>query len=672
MRTLRFKILSLAISLVIVTQLGTIAAVLFTANREVTVRANQMLESAVGVAYQLSHVRGARLRAAGAVLAADPYFRGAISSGDNAAIASILDAQRRRAEVDLCMLLDLRGDVVAATDPMGQGRISFPGVVGPSNSDSPSRSVIRAGDHAYEVVTVPVGESEPIAWLVVGILVDNGFARRLASLTGLDATLLTRVGTTQSVLGSSLTGVNASILLQDLSSTGAPNGTPIHFSTEGGENVALLMPLIPGYTDVEILLSQRIDAVMAPFKSLRLSVLALSTVVLCLAILGGILLSRAISEPVQALVRAARRIRDGDYRQPVEVRAYGEVAELTSALNAMQEGIAEREERISYHARYDDLTGLPNRLSALDALEQAMGNGEGSAVTVLLIDLNNFSDIGSSLGHDIGDALRCQAAERLRAALDADHLLARLEGDRFLVVLPDVSLEKATEIAEDLLRVVGAGLSVRDVTVTVDARVGLAAYPLHADNPDQLLKRVAVACSGAHSADSSILVYRPGNEERYVRQLGILADIRRAARHDEFRLYFQPKIRLSDGRICGAEALVRWQHPDLGFLTPDQFIPLAENSGNISLITHWALTAAVRECRLWLEEEMDLPVSVNLSSRDLRNRDLPFLVLELLRDHDLAPRSLVLEVTEQAVMGGLRTRHARTAVPARLRHTHCD
>jgi EAL domain-containing protein (putative c-di-GMP-specific phosphodiesterase class I) len=164
------------------------------------------------------------------------------------------------------------------------------------------------------------------------------------------------------------------------------------------------------------------------------------------------------------------------------------------------------------------------------------------------------------------------------------------------------------------------------------------------------LKRAAVARSEARSTDIPVLAYQPGNEERHVRQLAILADLRRAARHDEFRLFLQPKVRLADGAICGAEALVRWQHPVFGFLTPDQFIPLAERSGNISLITHWALSAAVRECRLWLEEGLDLPVSVNLSGRDLQNRDLPCLALELLRDHDLAARNLVLEVTEQAVV----------------------
>jgi len=652
MRTLRFKILALAALLVVLTQLGTIAAVLYTANREVGVRAERLLEGAAAITYQLAQGRGTRLRTAGAVLAGDAFFRGAIAAGDRAAMGAILEAQRRRAELDLAILLDPRGRVLAASESLGLQRIGMPRLVGRADDGVRSRTVIRAGNRAWEVVAVPVGDAEPIAWLAMGIVMDNAFAGRLGNLTGLDTTLLTRVGETHQVLGSSMHRLDAAALLGDLASTGARDGIPMRITTGGVEHVALLVPLVPGYAEVEVLLSQPLDAVMAPFESLRLSVLALSSIALALALVGGVLLSRTISEPVQALARAARRIRDGDYGKPVEVRADGEVAELADALKAMQDGIAEREERITYHARFDALTGLPTRMSALDALEAAIGDARplGAPVSVLLVDLDGFGEIGSSLGHDIGEALRCQAAERLRAGLDASHVLARLEGDQFLAILAGRSLVQAEEAAEDLLRLLGAGLSVRDVNVSVGARVGIAGFPLHGDDADQLLKRAAVASNEARDADTAVVVYQPGNEERNVRQLAILADLRRAVRHDELRLYLQPKVRLSDGRICGAEALVRWQHPVFGFLTPDQFIPLAEKSGNISLITNWALTAAVRECRLWLEDGLELPVAVNLSGRDLQNRDLPCFVLELLRDHDLPARNLVLEITEQALV----------------------
>jgi diguanylate cyclase (GGDEF)-like protein len=652
MRTLRIKILGLAALLVILTQLGTIAAVLYTANREVGVRADRLLEGAAAITSQLAQGRSTRLRSAGTLLAADPFFRGAIVSGDQGALRAALDAHRGRAEVDLGIVLDPAGRVLAGAEQLGGQRVSFPGLVARAGAEAGSRSVIHAGDRAWEVVAVPVGEAEPIAWLAMGIVLDNAFATRLGRLTGLNVTVLSRLGERHAVLGSALAGLEAKALLNGLTNARARDGVPTRIASNDGEHVGLLLPLVPGYADVEVMLSQPLAAVMAPFESLRLSVLLLSSIALALAVTGAVLLSRTITEPIQALARVARRIRDGDYGKPVDVEADGEVGDLAQALSAMQQGIAEREERITYHARFDTLTGLPTRLSALDTLEAAIGDArkENAPVSLLLIDLDSFSEIGGSLGHDLGDALRCQAAERLRAGLDASHCLARLEGDQFLAILAGRSLGQAEEAADELLRLLGAGLSVRDVNVSVEARIGLAGYPAHGDDADQLLKRAAVARNEARHTATPVVVYQPGNEERTVRQLAILADLRRATRHDELRLYLQPKLRLADGAIRGAEALVRWQHPGYGFLTPDQFIPLAEKSGNIALITHWALAAAVRECRLWLEDGLDLPVSVNLSGRDLHNRDLPCFVRELLRDHDLPARNLVLEITEQAVV----------------------
>ncbi|MBN8280278.1 MAG: diguanylate cyclase, partial [Gammaproteobacteria bacterium] len=622
MRTLRVKILGLAILLVLVTQLGTIAAVLYTANREVGVRTDRLLEGAATITSQLAEGRATRFRSAGALLAADPHFRATIVSGDRQGMATLLAAYRKRSELDLGMVLDPEGRVLAGGEFPDQPRISFPGLVTRAVAAPGARDLLRAGTQAFELVVVPVGEVSPIAWVTMGIRLDNDFAARLGRLSGLDVTLLGRAADAELVLGSSLPHLDVAALLGGLAATDSRDGEPKRITAGNTAYVGVLAPLVPGQSDVRVMLSQPLDAIMAPFESLRQSVLVLSSIAVALALVGGLVLSRTISGPVQALAVAARRIQGGDYREPVRVAATGEVAELATALNAMQEGIAEREERITYHARFDTLTGLPTRLSALEALEAAIGAAaeRGEPVSVLLVDLNSFSEIGASLGHDLSDALRCQAAERLRAGLDASHFLGRLEGDQFLAILAGEDLSQGEEVAEDLLRLLGAGLSVRDVNVSVEARVGLAGYPVHGADADQLLKRAAVACHEAREAERAIAVYQPGNEERNVRQLAILADLRRATRHDELRLFLQPKLDLATGRVCGAEALVRWQHPVYGFMTPDQFIPLAEKSGNISLITTWALTAAIRECRLWLEEGLDLPVSVNLSGRDLANR----------------------------------------------------
>ncbi|MBM4220382.1 MAG: diguanylate cyclase, partial [Gammaproteobacteria bacterium] len=502
MRSLRAKILALAALLVVFTQFSTISAVLLTGNRAISNRSDEILRKAADIVGQLAAGRHSRLRAAGAVLAADPQFRSIVDAGDMAAVHGRLAAHRYRAEIDLVLLLDADGRVIAGTEPDNAANWRFPQLVSLAMSEGAKPAHISFDGHSYEVVTVPVGGNAPVAWLASGTLVEQAFARRMSALTGFDVTLLARDTNRLSILGSSLGGLDNTNLLQDISAADTDAGEVMRITTGDKEHVALLLPLLPGQQDVSLLLSEPLDAIMAPYRHLRYSVLLLGTVALCLAVIGGLLLSRTITRPVNALVEAARRIRDGHYHQPVQVQGSGEVVELASALNAMQQGIAEREEHITFHARFDELTGLPTRLSALDEIEAAILRAAGAEqpVTVLLVDLNNFSDIGSSLGHDISDALRCQAAERLRAGLDARHLLGRIEGDQFVIVLDGRSIEQATEIAEDLVRLLGGGLSVRDINVSVEAQVGIASFPGHAADAEQLLQRAAVARNDARNA----------------------------------------------------------------------------------------------------------------------------------------------------------------------------
>jgi EAL domain-containing protein (putative c-di-GMP-specific phosphodiesterase class I) len=158
-----------------------------------------------------------------------------------------------------------------------------------------------------------------------------------------------------------------------------------------------------------------------------------------------------------------------------------------------------------------------------------------------------------------------------------------------------------------------------------------------------------MACNQARQTPESIAAYQVGNDNQYARRIKILGGLRRATLEDELKLYLQPKVNLVDGSICGAEALIRWDHPTLGFLSPLEFIAVAEQSGNVAMISHWVLTKAISTCRLWIEEGIDLPVSVNLSGHDIVNPDLPRIIIEILKEHDLDPAYLMLEVTEQAL-----------------------
>lgn len=383
-----------------------------------------------------------------------------------------------------------------------------------------------------------------------------------------------------------------------------------------------------------------------------LAIAGVGLATLAVGLVSAAFLSRAWLRPMRSFATTARRVGMGDYEHELSPDQPEDFADLALAMNTMQRDIAERENEVAFHAQFDRLTGLPNRFQAEQALDAALNRLEGSDVpiSVMLVDLNSFGDIGASFGHDIGDALLAQAAERLRGIVDARHTLARLDGDEFLILLEDVPTAAAEELAEDILRLLDAGLSVHDVNVSVDANVGISSFPEHGAESDTLILHAAVAKNDARETPRGISIYEPGKEERYVRQLAILGDLRRAIREHELKLYLQPKVRLSDGTICGAEALVRWDHPTLGFLPPQDFIGIAQRSGNIPMITQWALETAIRECRLWLEEGLDLPVSVNLTGEDLQDPKLPVFILETLRDHDLDPRYLTLEITENSLV----------------------
>ena len=429
-------------------------------------------------------------------------------------------------------------------------------------------------------------------------------------------------------------------------------GAIFSLAVRDNEYLAVRRPVVPGAPDVSVLLLQSVDDVLAPYRELRFAAVVLGVLALLAALFGAAVVARAITHPVRQLAIAALRIRNGDYSEPVDVAADDELGMLATAFNTMQSGIADREQRIMYQAQFDSLTGLPNRLLALSHLEQALSRATtaGEPVSLLVVDLGSFRNVAAALGHEIGDALLSNAAERLRASVDAHQTVARLEADEFLIILEGLGLEPARELAEDLLRLLAVGLSVRDVNISIDAVIGMALFPDHGREPDQLLLRATVAGNDARSAQQTIHVYQHGREERRVRQLTILGDLRRAVRHDELKLYLQPKISLRDGEVCGAEALTRWDHPTLGWLSPEEFIGVAEQFGNITLITRWALAAAVRECRLWVEDGLDISVSVNLSSRDLLDQNLPIFILQLLRDHDLSARHLTLEITEKALV----------------------
>ena len=314
----------------------------------------------------------------------------------------------------------------------------------------------------------------------------------------------------------------------------------------------------------------------------------------------------------------------------------------------------QRAKELRRKATTDELTGLANRERFTAVLEERIASSSLGAgpFAVMLIDLDRFKEINDTLGHHYGDVLLRDLGPRLAGSVGPDGLVARLGGDEFAVLpgTPTDDSEVLSKIAARVLDCVRQPVVVDELTLDVGASIGISSYPADGDNVHDLLRRADIAMYSAKEDHSSFKVYETRLDRYSVRRLTVLSDFRRGLESDEFVLHFQPVVDVDGSVVQGAEALVRWQHPELGLLPPPDFIPIAEQSGLIGPLTRYVLERAISDCTTWRTHGHDLAVAVNLSVRDLLDRDLPGHVSSILGTYNLTPERLHLEITESMIM----------------------
>jgi diguanylate cyclase (GGDEF)-like protein/PAS domain S-box-containing protein len=315
------------------------------------------------------------------------------------------------------------------------------------------------------------------------------------------------------------------------------------------------------------------------------------------------------------------------------------------------------EDAVRVQAWHDSLTGLPNRVLLMDRLEQALklATREGRRLALLYLDLDRFKMVNDSLGHGAGDELLKQAASRLEAQLRKGDTVARLGGDEFCVLLADAALEgDALAVGHKIVAALNEPFFVHGQELHISTSVGVAFYPDHDSDPDRLLKLADMAMYRAkQNGRNQMAVYAEDLEEKQELRLSHENDLRRAIEKEEFRIFYQPQIDLASGRIVGAEALLRWQHPERGLLGPDEFIPLAEESRLIVPLGEWVLMQSCLAAARWNKKAaqgMSLSIAVNLSAWQLHKRSLLKTVDAALSKSGLPAEKLELEITETVAM----------------------
>ncbi len=315
----------------------------------------------------------------------------------------------------------------------------------------------------------------------------------------------------------------------------------------------------------------------------------------------------------------------------------------------------ETERLLVHQANYDVLTDLPNRVLALDRLSHAITAARRNhlSIAVMFIDLDNFKQVNDSLGHSVGDKLLQIVGDRLRECIRANDTVARLGGDEFLVIIPDlVDLMSVDVIAEKIIETLSQSYNIDERDLFIGASIGITGYPEDGDEPDELLRNADAAMYKAKDAGrNTFRFFTSEMNSQLVKRLEIESRLRTVLENQELYLHFQPLYDLSEGKISSAEALLRWKNPELGEVTPDVFIPIAEETGLITNIGTWVLYESCHAANVWQNlTNLPIRVSVNVSARQFRNGDLVKIVSHALESSGLSAEYLELEITERVLM----------------------
>jgi diguanylate cyclase (GGDEF)-like protein/PAS domain S-box-containing protein len=334
--------------------------------------------------------------------------------------------------------------------------------------------------------------------------------------------------------------------------------------------------------------------------------------------------------------------------------SYDEAGNYTGSL-AMITDITARsqaEAALRHQALHDTLTGLPNRLLLAESVTQLLQSapGSGRPVSVLILDLDHFKEVNETFGHQAGDGLLQQVGPRLQQQLKESDMLARLGGDEFAILLPDADRAIATTVAAKLLDALDRPFEIEGQLFDVAASIGVASFPLDGDTVEGLLRRAEIALFVAKRSRGVFVSFAPEYERHGASRLTLMAELRLAIQDDQLLLDYQPIASLRDRSLLGVEALVRWMHPERGLVPPSDFIPFAEKTRLIQPLTRWVLTTALRQSRAWHEAGRTIPVSVNIAMRDLLDPHFPDLIGTHLREANVQPSWLRLEITEGVIM----------------------
>jgi len=616
-------------------------------------QAQEQLKTGTRVFERFMDLRWRRIQYGLNWLTNDSDFREATIKGSPSLIEHALQEFEASLHGSELFVLDLDGNIITSTLkglPAGQA-FPYAKALRLARRNTQTMVIGILAGRPYMLVQGVVLGPLPVVRVVSGMPMDDVFAHELSSLSNLEVSFMTVKPGESGILSSTQPDFMSASIIEFVQEH--TPGSTIHFSEFHGRRfLGQMLQLAnsgdPGNGQVMAVLQSPLDQTMQAFDSLDRKFLWISLGALLASLLGALWLARAVSRPVSLLAEAAQRIGRGNYETPVELTRRDELGFLAKAINAMQSGIAVREQQLAHNALHDPLTGLPNRALAMERLGSAISARRG--VVLIYLGIDNYRVINESFGPEGGERIMRESARVMLDALRERDTAARITGNEFLLLLESTQVDVGVALADRLYALLKRPLSIDGHEVLLEVCMGIAIYPLNGQSAEELISRAAIACRDAAAFPGYLQVYQQDRDLAHQRQIQLIRDLRSAASDGQLQLYYQPKMDIRSGHVRQAEALLRWQHPELGMVSPAEFIPLAERTGSMFLLTGWVIEEGIRQLAEWNRKGLHMQLSLNISAEDLHGENLLMTVERLLKRYQLSAEQLIFEITESTAM----------------------
>lgn len=590
----------------------------------VTRSVERELEASGAVFDRLIALRGSQLEEMATVLAGDFGFRSAVATQDMPTMESALFNLVDRVGASRGLVVDLDANILVATDGSAGEAFVY------ANSISDRAILSSAGELAgspHIFVVAPVRAPVLMGWIVLAVELDERATTELEALSALPLDARITLG------GGGFSALN-------------PGGVMLTGAGEGAVyTYRVPVPVVEGSLPISLVLSHSRQTAFQPYRQMLMGIIVLGLIGVCLLVGGSWFLSDRVTRPLVVLTRAVAKLKQGR-SATVDMAAGDEFGDLADGFNKMSREIASREAAITHMATHDTETDLPNRLKLEEELRADRAADVSAGQALLGVRVKRFANVRAAIGYDLAAKFLSCLADRMS---DEHGASFRLTADTLAIVREVKPGKSLADTMEDLRKLLGETVQVDGVSVDVNIAVG--AFDLTGmDDGERALQCLELVLDHAINEGLETLAYDPARMPDPAENLTLMGDMRAAMASDELKLHYQPKVDTRTGRICEVEALLRWTHAERGFVPPDLFVEMAEETGHIVALTEWVFERALRDQRAWSERGLDIAMGVNMSGRLLASRTFADYAIKALERHGADAGKVVLEITETAVI----------------------